>query len=120
MIFEVIVGLITISAYILFLPILIGIIISLITWFVWAFSPNKDARDQAKITNAKYSHYINIFVEWWYINVVEKLFTTLFGFGFLVFAGFIIMAAHIAYNIIPQMQFTWEKQIELKKQKQIK
>jgi len=95
--FEVIETLIAISAYILFFPILIGIIISLIAWFVWTFSPNQDARDQAKVTQAKYSYYINIFVEWWYINVVEKLFTTLFGFGFLVFAGFIIITFLNAY-----------------------
>ena len=91
-IFELIVDLTVIVSYILFFPIIIGIIISLITWVVWKFSPNKDARDQSKITEMKYWHYINIFVEWWYINVVEKLFSTILGSAFLIFAGFIIMA----------------------------
>ena len=45
---EIIATIIGVVAYILFFPILIGIIISLISWFVWTFSPNKDARRSSK------------------------------------------------------------------------
>ena len=88
---EVLTNIIVVFAYILFFPILIGIIISLISWFVWTFSPNKDARDQAKIYESKLWYNINRFTEFWYINVVEKLYGTIFGIGFILFALFIIV-----------------------------
>ena len=89
---EIIATIISVIAYILFFPILIGIFITLITLFVKTFSPNKDARDQAKIYESKIWHNINRFVEFWYISVVEKLYGTFFGIVFVLFALFIIVS----------------------------
>ena len=89
---EIIATIISVIAYILFFPILIGIFITLITLFVKTFSPNKDARDQAKIYESKIWYNINRFVEFWYINVVEKLYGTFFGIVFVLFALFIIVS----------------------------
>ena len=88
---EVLTNIIVVVAYILFFPILIGVIITLISLFVYTFPPNKDARDQAKIYESKLWYNINRFTEFWYINVIEKLYGTIFGIGFVLFSLFIIV-----------------------------
>ena len=66
------------------------LLIFLIYWFVWTFSPNQDAREETKKWADKIANNLNFITEAW-ARIWDKIFEIVFGLIGLVIFLYVIL-----------------------------